>query len=506
MTLSVRRSVAALAVGAALVLAGCGGPAGPDRAAVVDGQVISETSLQAAMSEVNAMDPALLQAKLTPTGTLTALVQAPVVLTYLDGLGVRVSDSVAKQDAQKRGIADPADSTLAIIKLASGHLHGADRRQADRRRRRDADQAAAGARHHRQPALRHVQPADRLDRAHDARLGQARHRRAVTGGGLGLVVTSPRVAPGLLSHGAWEAVSGAALRLARSLDEPLAEAVEESGFAVEEVGDASPPELARRLVDLAATLPVVWLGSSDGDPGLSDALASEVSRLEVPPDVEVVVGSWDVQGGRLLDVVATMDRLRSPGGCPWDAEQTHASLAPYLVEEAHEVVHAIEGGDRRHLAEELGDVLLQVVFHARVAEEAAEQAFDIDTVAGLLVEKLVRRHPHVFADGDASTPAEVEQAWERIKAQEKAADPDGGGGYAADLLHGIPTSLPGDLAAEKVLARVRRRDLTPAPDAVAHLEQARAGLAAAEAEVRAALAALAGSVEPERGTESPRAT
>jgi hypothetical protein len=111
--------VAALAVGAALVLAGCGGPAGPDRAAVVDGQVISETSLQTAMAEVNSMDPALLQAKLTPTGTLTALVQAPVVLTFLDGLGVKVSQSVAKQEAQKRGVADPADSTLEIIKLAS---------------------------------------------------------------------------------------------------------------------------------------------------------------------------------------------------------------------------------------------------------------------------------------------------------------------------------------------------------------------------------------------------
>ena len=119
MTLSVRRGAAALAVGAALVLTGCGGPAGPDRAAVVDGQVITETSLQSAMSEVNAMNPALLQAKLTPTGTLTALVQAPVVLTYLDGLGVRVSDSVAKLDAQKRGIADPSDSTLEIIKFAS---------------------------------------------------------------------------------------------------------------------------------------------------------------------------------------------------------------------------------------------------------------------------------------------------------------------------------------------------------------------------------------------------
>lgn len=119
MTLSVRRCVAALAAGAALVLAGCGSPAGPDRAAVVDGRVISETSLQAAMAEVNAMDPQLLQAKLTPTSTLTALLQAPVVLPYLADKGVVVSDSVARQDASKRGIDDPSDSTIEIIKLAS---------------------------------------------------------------------------------------------------------------------------------------------------------------------------------------------------------------------------------------------------------------------------------------------------------------------------------------------------------------------------------------------------
>ena len=313
----------------------------------------------------------------------------------------------------------------------------------------------------------------------------------MTAGRLALLATSPRVAPGLMSHSAWGAVASASVRLARDADDPLVEAVEEVGLPVEEVGDVAPPELARRLVDLASTVPVVWLGSSDGDPGLADALAAEVSRLESPPDVEVVVGSWDVQGGRLLDVVATMDRLRSPGGCPWDAEQTHESLAPYLVEEAHEVAHAIEGGDRRHLAEELGDVLLQVVFHARVAEEAGEGAFDIDTVAGLLVEKLVRRHPHVFADGDASTPAEVEQAWERIKGEEKAAA--AGDGYDADLLHGIPEALPPHLAADKVLARVRRRGLTPDPDAVAHLERARADLEAAEAEVRKALRGLADS-------------
>lgn len=312
----------------------------------------------------------------------------------------------------------------------------------------------------------------------------------MTPGRLGLVLTSPRVAPGLLSHGAWSAVADATVRLARSLEEPLAEAVDESGFSVEEVGDASPPELARRLVDLAATVGVVWLGSSDGDPGLADAIASEVSRFESPPDVEVVVGSWDVQGGRLLDVVATMDRLRSPGGCPWDAEQTHASLAPYLVEETHEVLHAIEAGDPHHLAEELGDVLLQVVFHARVAEDAGEQAFDIDTVAGLLVDKLVRRHPHVFSDGDASTPAEVEQAWERIKATEREA---GGGEDDGDLFHGIPPTLPGALVADKVLARLRRRSLAPDAASLADLEAARSGLAEAEARVRDAVAGLARS-------------
>jgi hypothetical protein len=111
--------VAALAVGAALVLAGCGGPAGPDRAAVVDGRVITETAVQSAMSEVNSMNPALLQDKLTPTGTLTALVQAPEVLSYLSDLGVKVSESVALANAQKRGVSDPSDSTLEILKFAA---------------------------------------------------------------------------------------------------------------------------------------------------------------------------------------------------------------------------------------------------------------------------------------------------------------------------------------------------------------------------------------------------
>ena len=242
-------------------------------------------------------------------------------------------------------------------------------------------------------------------------------------GRLSLLVTSPRVAPGLMSRSAWYAVESASARLCRDLSEPVVDAVVESGLSVDAVGEElSPPELARLLVDRAVEADVVWLGSSDADPGLTDAIASEVSRLETPPEVEMVVGSWDVPGSRLLDAVAVMDRLRSPGGCPWDAKQTHESLAKYLTEEAAETVEAIESGDREHLAEELGDVLLQVLFHARVAEDASEadDRFDIDDVAGGLVAKLVRRHPHVFADGDASTPEEVEEAWARIKAQEKA--------------------------------------------------------------------------------------
>jgi XTP/dITP diphosphohydrolase len=164
-----------------------------------------------------------------------------------------------------------------------------------------------------------------------------------------------------------------------------------------------------------------------------------------------------------------MDRLRSPGGCPWDAEQTHESLVKYLVEEAHEAAEAIRSGDREHMVEELGDVLLQVAFQSRVGEEDPEHPFDIDDVAGAIVEKLLRRHPHVFADGDATTPEEVERAWEVIKAEEKAQKTARAGGHSggeaghAGLLHGIPASLPALVAADKVVARWQRSGGGPLP-------------------------------------------
>jgi XTP/dITP diphosphohydrolase len=124
-------------------------------------------------------------------------------------------------------------------------------------------------------------------------------------------------------------------------------------------------------------------------------------------------------GAALLDAVAVMDRLRSPGGCPWDAEQTHRSLMPYLIEETYELYEALEDSDTEALREELGDVLLQVLFHARVAQEPPG-GFDIDAVATGLVAKLVARHPHVFAGSEqVHTVSEQEIRWDELKRTEK---------------------------------------------------------------------------------------
>ena len=269
---------------------------------------------------------------------------------------------------------------------------------------------------------------------------------------LSLLLSTPRIAPGLLSREAWSTLERAGQVLGRDADEPQLMAIEDAGVSATALGDVHPAELARLLVDRATEADVVWVGSSDGDPGLTDALAAEVSRRDDPPEVEMLVGSYDVPGSRLLDLVAVMDRLRSPDGCPWDAQQTHESLVPYLLEEAHEAVEAIESGDRAHMAEELGDVLLQVVFHARVAQEHPDAPFGIDDVAGGIVEKLVRRHPHVFADVDADTAAEVAANWEQIKAEEKAG--------RTSALDGIPAGLPALARADKAASRLHRAGLS----------------------------------------------
>jgi XTP/dITP diphosphohydrolase len=124
-------------------------------------------------------------------------------------------------------------------------------------------------------------------------------------------------------------------------------------------------------------------------------------------------------GSELLRLVEVMDRLRSPGGCEWDAEQTHESLIKYLLEESYEFIDAIETDDRAGMREELGDVLLQVYFHSRIAQDHATDPFSIDDVAGAIADKLISRHPHVFAGLEVSGTEEIIENWEAIKAKEK---------------------------------------------------------------------------------------
>ncbi len=165
------------------------------------------------------------------------------------------------------------------------------------------------------------------------------------------------------------------------------------------------------------------------------------------------------------DLVRIMARLRAEGGCPWDREQTHESLRPYLIEETHEVIEAIEGGADANLAEELGDLLLQVVFHAQLATE--EGRFTIEDVVGRIHEKLVRRHPHVFGDVEAETPDVVLRNWEAIKLEERRRENEENGGDGEgetpplpppppSVLDGVPASLPALLKAQRVQTKAGR--------------------------------------------------
>ncbi len=169
-------------------------------------------------------------------------------------------------------------------------------------------------------------------------------------------------------------------------------------------------------------------------------------------------------GEKLLEAVAVMDRLRSPGGCPWDAEQTHETLRKYLIEECFELIEAIEDGDRTALREELGDVLLQVLFHARVAQEDPDDPFSIDDVATMLIDKLVSRHPHVFAGGDPEVrdASTQQKRWEELKQDEKKRE---------SSIDGVPMGAPAVALAAKLAQRTTRAnfpaDLLPTGDSPA---------------------------------------
>ncbi len=211
---------------------------------------------------------------------------------------------------------------------------------------------------------------------------------------------------------------------------------------------------------------------------------------------ERVVAAAPVAGEHLLDAVAVMDRLRAPGGCPWDAEQTHDSLRRYLVEECYELLDALEHGVRADVLEELGDVLLQVLFHARVAADASD-GFTVDEVADVLVAKLVHRHPHVFGGSEVVADSTAqERRWDELKAEEK---------QRASSVDGVALAQPALALAAKLVSRARRAGL-PAelvPPELAGLDGdaedtlRRAALAFA-ARVRAAeLAAGAGVLGPD---------
>jgi XTP/dITP diphosphohydrolase len=249
-----------------------------------------------------------------------------------------------------------------------------------------------------------------------------------------IVVLSPRVAPGILTLAAWDA-----LRSARAVhaaaDDPHVRAIVSSGIAVE-VSDAPP----------SYEVDAVWIAPT-GDAAWARSVADDLMAGAGAADVEVVFGSYDLPGSALLDVVEVMDRLRRE--CPWTARQSHDTLSHYLLEEAHETLEALDSGDSEHLREELGDLLMQIVFHARIAAEG--EGWDIDDVAAGIAGKLIYRNPHVFGDVTVRSAEEVDANWQRLKATEKR---------RTSPLEGIPATLPALAYADKVLGRLGDVDLS----------------------------------------------
>jgi XTP/dITP diphosphohydrolase len=281
-----------------------------------------------------------------------------------------------------------------------------------------------------------------------------------------LLTVSHRVAPGLLSWQAWETLRGADRVYCADPAHPQLPYVREAGVTVEtaaptaaELVDACPP---------GTTIVVIPAAAGDGtDTALTDGLARLAGSGRVQmPDLELLPGSYDLPGARLLDLVQVMDRVRRE--CPWTSTQTHKGLARFGIEEMYELIEAIEDGDPAEVREELGDVLLQVVFHARIAEDAADTdtdadadsdgtgapsgAFSIDDVAATVVEKLIHRHPHVFGDETAETPQDVHALWERTKAVEKH--------HRTSVTDGVPLGQPALALAAKLASRARSARLS----------------------------------------------
>jgi tetrapyrrole methylase family protein/MazG family protein len=283
-----------------------------------------------------------------------------------------------------------------------------------------------------------------------------------------LVVVRPASgSPDLLPLEAWQALTRGAV-YAAPVDE-LAARLREAGYQATELPEADPNLISDATTDPADGLrgknllaPHTHGEVSEGARALAARLADlaqekgeicfilndeAVTRavlergLKGDIEVEFVMGRAP-RGHTLLDLVKVMARLRGPGGCPWDAEQTHQTLAKHLLDETYELLEAIETGTDADIAEELGDLLLQVVFHAQMGTDA--QTFDVDDVATSLIEKLVRRHPHVFGTVEVSGAREVVANWDEIKQQEKD---------RSSAVEGIPNALPALAYAQKLQRR-----------------------------------------------------
>lgn len=260
------------------------------------------------------------------------------------------------------------------------------------------------------------------------------------------------MAPGLLSWPAWEALRTADSVVCEDPEHPQLPYVREAGVPV---ATGTLPS-ARELVEASAEgRTTVVIAAAEGEPRLTDGLAALAgSGRTSMPELELLPGSYDLPGARLLDLVQVMDSIRAV--CPWSGARTHEGLVKYGIEEMYELVEAIEDDDRGALCEELGDVLLQVVFHARIAQDDPEEPFTIDDVAAGIVEKLIRRHPHVFGEEEAATAEEVREHWLRVKAVEKRRD---------SVTEGIPLGQPALALAAKLAQRVRTAglDVPPVP-------------------------------------------
>ncbi|MEU7907871.1 MazG family protein [Actinoplanes sp. NPDC049118] len=260
-----------------------------------------------------------------------------------------------------------------------------------------------------------------------------------------LLVTSPRLPAGLLTATAWDLVRAHPVFTAADGDQ--VRALRSSGVTVSVI----EPDPEALVAALASHETVIWLGGAAGDEDFARRLGLRLAREPSLAELELCYGSWDPPGARLLDAVAVMDRLVSPGGDPWKRQQTHATLAQYLLEESYEAYDAIVSGDLPALREELGDVLLQVVLHARLAEDLdPDERWSVDDVAGGLVDKMVRRNPHVFAGESVGSVEDIIDNWERIKKAEKSRD---------SVLEGIALSQPALALAAKILQRASRAGL-----------------------------------------------